>query len=104
MGMTLLSFTTPQPTCVQGAMGEIGVVPESGSQVLNEGYHPERFRVLRRSSLVRVKFVPLTISPLRVSGSAPDDMSPNSDRRCIRIFESSPAVLGVANEVPEVSW
>ena len=43
MGMTLLSFTTPQPTCVQGAIGEIGVVPESGSQVLNEGYHPERF-------------------------------------------------------------
>ena len=35
MGRTLLSFTTPQPTCVQGAMGEIGVVPESGSQVLN---------------------------------------------------------------------
>ena len=41
MGRTLLSLTTPHPTGVQGAMGEIGVGPDSGSQVLNDGYHPE---------------------------------------------------------------
>ena len=26
-------LTTPHPTCVQGATGDIGVVPEVGSQV-----------------------------------------------------------------------
>jgi hypothetical protein len=104
IGRTLLSLTTPHPTWVQGAIGDIGVVPERGSHVLNEGYHPEMFNALRRSSFVTVKLVPFTISPSRVSGSAPDDMSPNSERRLIRIFESNPAVLGVANEVPEVSW
>ena len=38
IGSTLDSFTTPQPICVHGATGDTGVVPESGSQVLNEGY------------------------------------------------------------------
>ena len=97
-------MTTPHPTWVQGAIGEIGVVPDNGSQVLNDGYHPERFSASRRSSLVMEKLVPFTISPLRVTGSAPDDMSPNSERRCMRTFDSNPAVRGVAKEVPEVSW
>ena len=55
MGSTLLSFTTPQPTWEQGAIGDIGVVPESGSQVENEGYHPDRLSAFLRSSLVSVK-------------------------------------------------
>ena len=32
-------LTTPQPTCVHGATGETGVVPENGSHVVNDGYH-----------------------------------------------------------------
>ena len=100
--MTLLSFTTPHPTWVQGAKGDIGVVPERGSQVENEGYHAERFNASLMSSLVREKFDPLTISPILSSGSAPEEKSPNSDLRETNTLESNPAVHGVANEVPDV--
>ena len=34
-------LTTPQPTWVQGATGDIGVVPEVGSQVEKLGYHAD---------------------------------------------------------------
>ena len=40
----LEKLSTPQPTWVQGATGEMGVVPEVGSHVLNEGYHADKFR------------------------------------------------------------
>ena len=102
IGRTLLSFTTPHPICVHGATGEIGVVPESGSQLENEGYHAERFKASLMSSLVSVKFDPFTISPILSMGSAPEEKSPNSDLRETSTLERSPAVLGVANEVPEV--
>ena len=54
------------------------------------------------SSLVSVKFDPFTISPIYPQGSAPEEKSPNSDLRETSTLESNPAVLGVANEVPEV--
>ena len=102
--MTLLSFTTPQPTCVHGAIGDTGVVPDRGSQVENEGYQAERFSASRRSSFVNEKFVQFTIKPILESGSAPADGSPNSNLRLSRTSERRPAVLGVAKEVPDVQW
>ncbi len=36
-------LTTPHPTCVQGATGEIGNVPEVGSHVDALGYHADKF-------------------------------------------------------------
>ena len=102
IGRTLLSFTTPHPTCVHGATGEIGVVPERGSQLENDGYHAERFKASLMSSLVSVKFDPFTIRPILSTGSAPEEKSPNSILRETSTLESNPAVLGVANEVPEV--
>ena len=104
MGLTLLSFTTPQPTCVHGATGETGVVPDKGSHVEKDGYQAERFNASRRSSLVIEKLTPFTINPILLSGSAPEDRSPNSDLRLSSTSERSPAVLGVANEVPDVQW
>ena len=102
MGMTLLSLTTPHPTCVHGATGEIGVVPDRGSHVENDGYHADRFNASLMSSLVREKFDPFTNSPILSSGSAPEEKSPYSDLSEANTLESNPAVLGVANEVPEV--
>ena len=87
---------------MHGATGEIGVVPEKGSQLENDGYHAERFNASLMSSLVSVKLDPLTINPFLSTGSAPAEKSPNSDLRETSTFESNPAVLGVANEVPEV--
>ena len=87
---------------MQGATGDTGVVPESGSHVVKEGYQAERLSASLNSSLVNVKLVPLTYSPPLFKGSAPADISPNSSLRFSRTSESNPAVLGVAKEVPEV--
>ena len=38
IGSRLDMFTTPQPTWVHGATGEIGLVPDNGSHVLEEGH------------------------------------------------------------------
>ena len=56
-------FTTPQPTCVHGATGETGVVPENGSHVVNDGYHAERFNALRTSEFRIVKVSPSEVIP-----------------------------------------
>ena len=43
IGSTFDSLTTPHPSCVQGATGDTGVVPDNGSHVLKDGYQAERF-------------------------------------------------------------
>ncbi len=68
----------------------------------NEGYQAERFRASLSSSLERVKLVLFTSIPDLESGSAPEEGSLNSDLSDSRTSDSSPAVLGVANEVPDV--
>ena len=75
-------FTTPQPTWVQGATGEIGIVPAEGSHVVNEGYHAERLSASRTTALViptsapalglESGHTPWTREPLRSSEDAPE--------------------------------
>ena len=77
-------LTTPQPTWVHGATGETGVVPESGSHVVNDGYQADKFSALRTSELRMVKdspssVVPLTRYPPRAV-DAPEPPSLNSSR------------------------
>ena len=52
------------------------------------------------SSLVNEKLLPLTNKPCLVSLSAPEELSPNSNLSVWMTFEISPAVRGVANDVP----
>ena len=101
-------LTSPQPVCVQGATGEMGMVPEVGSQP-RSGYHADRLRASRSCALSTEKelpsaWVPLTSCFERDVGEAPEDGSSNSFRNDSRTKERMPAVRGVANEVPEVSW
>ena len=102
IGTTLLSLTTPQPTWVQGATGEIGIVPEVGSQVEYEGYHADKFKASLMVSLVIL--TPCIMKPDLVAGSAPEEESPNSVLSVCITMDNKPAVLGVAKEVPDVSW
>jgi len=98
-------FTTPQPTCVQGAIGDIGVVPEVGSHVEKLGYHADWFSACLMSALVICKSLLLTNKPfLAYSSDAPDSMSPASSLSMVITRLRIPAVRGVANEVPEVTW
>ena len=98
-------LTTPQPTWVQGATGDIGVVPEVGSQVEKLGYHADWFRACLMSALVICKSLLLTNKPfLAYSLDAPDSMSPASSLSMVITRLRIPAVRGVANEVPEVTW
>src|SRR6056300_778669 len=106
-------FTTPQPTWVQGATGEMGIVPADGSHVVKDGYHAERLRAFRTTKFVMLASAPAsgwsaghtpsTRKPSRSSTEAPEPRSPTSCRRCSRTKERMPAVRGVAKEVPEVS-
>ena len=63
-------LTTPHPTCVHGATGEIGNVPDVGSHVDALGYHADKFSASRISSLEMERFVPLTSNP-PLSSEAP---------------------------------
>ena len=56
-------LTTPQPTCVHGATGDTGVVPDNGSHVVNEGYHADKFNALRTSEFRMVKDSPSLVVP-----------------------------------------
>ncbi len=105
IGWMLDILTTPHPTWVQGAIGDMGNVPVVGSQVWKLGYQAERFRAFLMSEFVNwLKFeVELTRNP-PLSPEAPDLSSPALPLRTSRTSLRIPAVLGVANEVPEVTW
>ena len=98
-------LTTPHPTWVQGAMGDMGIVPAVGSQLEKLGYHAERFNASLRSefSMGPIPLAGSTREPF-LSPEAPDLLSPvlllRSSRTSLRI----PAVRGVAKDVPEVTW
>ena len=94
-------LTTPYPTCVQGATGDIGNVPEVGFHVDALGYHADKFSASRILSLETDRFVPLTSKPPR-SSEAPLIRSPESSRNIVNTMLRIPAVLGVAKEVPDV--
>ena len=89
IGKTLLSLTTPQPTWVQGATGEIGMVPDVGSQVEYEGYQADKFNASLMVSLVML--IPCTMNPDLVDGSAPEDESPNSALSVCCLLYTSPS-------------
>jgi hypothetical protein len=54
-------------------MGEIGIVPDNGSQVEEDGYQADKLRASLRSSLVTLSPSPETRSPILVIGSAPEE-------------------------------
>tara|TARA_Y100000748_G_C15211808_1_gene377645 strand:- start:66 stop:377 length:312 start_codon:yes stop_codon:yes gene_type:complete len=101
IGQILDILTTPQPTCVQGATGDIGRVPEVGFHVEALGYHADRFSASLISSLEIERLVPFTNKP-PLSVEAPVPSSPDKDLNIRRTSLRIPAVLGVANDVPDV--
>ena len=94
-------LTNPQPVCVHGNTGEIGMVPDVGSQP-KSGYQAERLIASLSWVFETVKLSPETSMPPR-SADAPEPLSANSSLRLCSTKEIMPAVLGVAKDVPEVS-
>ena len=98
-------LTTPHPTWVHGATGDIGRVPAVGFQLEKLGYQAERFNASLRSELVMAPISnPGTTSRPLLSSEAPEPMSPDLPRRSSRTSLRIPAVRGVAKDVPEVTW
>ena len=79
------------------------MVPDSGSQVLNEGYQADKLSASLICACVIFMLFPFTKFPPLRAGSAPEEKSPDSVLRYWITSERRPAVLGVAKDVPLVS-
>ena len=80
------------------------MVPEVGSHVAKLGYHADWFNACLMSAFV-IGALPVTSEPfLPYSSDAPDIISPESFLSMVITRLRIPAVRGVANDVPEVTW